>query len=352
MKLGDLSPDLDNPRFSKSLRASLVGEDAVFDRLADDFNALALAESIARHGYFVSEPMIATEEEGKWVVLEGNRRLTALYGLAREDLRQNFDDRARWEEAAASAGITMDFELPVIVADSRGDADEVIGFRHIGGVLQWSPVQRAQFLARMIDEQGQSFTQVADSVGEEVSIVKMLYRNQAIIEEAEDGGEAEVAASATERFGIFTNALNRTTLRDYVGAVSVPRVEERVRQLPDESLPFLVELSSWLFGDREHTKVISESREIGQLATVVGHDDAREELQRTRNLESALDIAQSAGDPDPAKVMKGFATGVGHLRTSVGSIELIAMEPRAVALSEELEGLTEEIVDAVDRAQA
>jgi len=350
-QLSELTPDIRNPRFPKSVREGLADADQAFDHLADAFASLDLAESIARHGYFVSEPMIITEEEGQWVVLEGNRRLTALHGLARPELRANFDSPERWDEAAAQAQVSLDYEVPVLIADEREDADQVIGFRHIGGILAWSPVQRAQFIAHLIDERGESFMDTAEAVGEEESMVRLLYRNQAIITAAEDLGGEEIASRATKRFGIFTSALNRTTLRDFVGANPVSEVEERCDQLSADRLPHLEELSSWLFGSNGDAKVIRESREIKQLAQVVAHDDALEELRRTRNLESALDIAQQVDDPDPAKVMRALATGVGHVRTASASIELIAVEPRTAELSEELDELAEQIHDAVERAE-
>lgn len=350
-RLADLVPDRHNPRFPRRVRASLNDADDVFDHLADAFDALDLAESIARHGYFVSEPMIITEEEGEWVVLEGNRRLTALYGLARPDLRASFDHVDRWNEAAAEADVSLDDEMPVLIADEREDADEVIGFRHIGGILAWSPVQRAQFIAHLVDERGESFADTAESVGEEESMVRLLYRNQSVILAAEELNRPDVAAKAVNRFGIFTSALNRTTLRDFIGVRPVSQVEERAPQFSEDHLSELVELSSYLFGSNGDDKVIRESREIKGLSIVVGHGEALEELRRTRDLESALDVALQADDPDPAKVMRSLANAVGHLAKVADSIEVIAMEERTADLVEQLEELTELVIDAVQRGQ-
>ena len=46
------------------------------------FEPITVAESISRHGYFGSEPLVVVRENDRWIVLEGNRRLTALLGLA------------------------------------------------------------------------------------------------------------------------------------------------------------------------------------------------------------------------------------------------------------------------------
>jgi hypothetical protein len=349
-RLGDLVPDPRNPRFPEDQREALANGDEIFDYLADAFDALLLAESIASHGYFASEPMIVLAHGDRWLVLEGNRRLTALYGLARADLREQFDNEVRWEDAAKKAEITLDFEVPTLVADAREDADAVIGFRHIGSVLEWKPLQRARFLAYLVDDRQETFLDAADSVGEEESVVRMLYRNQGIIVRARELDQSEFAARATDRFGIFTAALNRTPLRDYIGAAPVSEVKERVPQLDADSLPQLVELGSWLFGSNGDERVIRESRQLTMLAKVVADDQARAELQRTRDLEGAFAIIARTTTPEPARLMRQFATGVGHIRSVAGHLEIIVAEPRTRELADELSELSEEIADSLPGA--
>jgi hypothetical protein len=294
--------------------------------------------------------MIVMAHRDSWLVLEGNRRLTALYGLARPDLREQFDDQSRWEEAAAKAEITLDFEVPTLVADAREDADAVIGFRHIGSVLEWKPLQRARFLAYLVDDRQETFMEAADSVGEEESVVRMLYRNQGIIVNARELDQREFAGRATHRFGIFTAALNRSPLRDYIGAAPVPEVRERVPQLGADSLPQLVELGSWLFGSNGDERVIRESRQLTMLAKVVADDEARAELQRTRDLEGAFAIIARTTTPEPARLMRQFATGVGHIRSAASHLEIIAAEPRTRELADELSELSEDIADSLPDA--
>jgi hypothetical protein len=351
VRLADLVPDRKNPRFPPEEREDLGSDDEIFEYLADSFDALPLAESIALHGYFASEPMIITEEAGDLVVLEGNRRLTALYGLAREDLRERFDDREAWSEAAQKADVSLDFEVPTLEAEVREDADAVIGFRHIGSVLAWKPIQRAQFLAYLIDDREESFLEAADSVGEEESVVRLLYRNQGIITCAREMDRPEVALRATKRFGIFTAALNRVALREHVGAKPISDVEERVPQIQEDDLPHLVELSSWLFGSNGDQRVITESRQITLLATVVADDQALEELRRTRDLEGAFALIPETTTPEPKRVMRSLAMGVGHIRSAAASIGLIAGEPRTETLSSELDDLSDEIREAIEEIE-
>jgi hypothetical protein len=345
-----LHADPRNPRLPEKLRGKLR-DNRLLKHLADNFDAVTVAESVARHGYFGSEPLVVTRENSRWVVLEGNRRLTALLGLARPDLRATFRDPGSWEEIAdrvpTSRAITERTQVPVLVAARRHDADALIGFRHIAGVQEWKPLQRAQFISHLIDERGQSFIEVAETVGEEESVVRMLYRNQAILREAMKLGAEDVAAQAEARFGTYTAALNRNGLRDFVGARPTSEVRERTPQLDDEHLAALIQLASWLYGDKKRKKVITDTRELTILAEVVRVPRALKELQRTRDLQGAYALTPGP----PKRLIRQLSVAVGHLKAVVNSVDIIADQERAHELVAELDELTRQLVEAIDATE-
>src|SRR3954447_12319666 len=123
-KLKDLHPDPQNPRLRHEQRGKL-SDDELLVFIASSYEPIVVAESIARHGFFGSEPLVITEEDSRWIVLEGNRRLTALLGLARPDLRAQFDAPGDWDELASRREIPMSLDIPVLVAAERVDADAV-----------------------------------------------------------------------------------------------------------------------------------------------------------------------------------------------------------------------------------
>jgi hypothetical protein len=347
--LGELRPDSHNPRLPLDVKDQLTDDDLLVE-IADSFDPLILADSIARHGYFGSEPLIVLGEDNGWTVLEGNRRLTALLGLARPDLRERFADRARWEELQPQTPITPETPVPVIIADEREDADAVIGFRHIGQVLEWKPLQRAQFIAYLVDERGQSFAEVSDTVGEEEDTVRMRYRNQSILRHAAELGRPDILELGQKSFGTYTAALNRTGLREFVGVGAISEVAERSEQLADEKLPSLVELFGWLFGVEGGSKVIGESRELTRLATVVQHGRALAELRRSRDLDAAYAMTEAPrSDRD---YLRQLAVAAGHLRAVVEAAEAVAHEPRTRTLVGEMRELLDELESALDDADA
>ncbi len=195
--LRSLRLDSDNPRLSPDEQRKSQADLAV--DLEIGFEALTVAESVASHGYFESEPLIviAGSSPGIWVVVEGNRRLTALLGLADSQLRAQFPDAKLWEPLAEQANITLDDEFPVVRLKSRTEATPIIGFRHISGILAWAPWAQARYVARLVDEEGMTYAEVATMIGIDKTKVANLYRDQAIVDYAHGLGiETAVMTSA------------------------------------------------------------------------------------------------------------------------------------------------------------
>jgi len=54
---------------------------------------MEVAESIATRGFFPNEPLLAVKEDGRFVVVEGNRRLAALKALREPSLLEGTYER-------------------------------------------------------------------------------------------------------------------------------------------------------------------------------------------------------------------------------------------------------------------
>ena len=79
LTLDQLRPDWLNPRFLPGTADRFETDADVYEYLDQKYDAHAVADSIARHGFFESEPLIAIpgEQSGYFIVVEGNRRLAA-----------------------------------------------------------------------------------------------------------------------------------------------------------------------------------------------------------------------------------------------------------------------------------
>jgi hypothetical protein len=231
-EIGNLLLDPKNPRLSESKQG--ISQTELAEELDLGFEAFTIAESIASHGFFKSEPLIVipSEEKGKWITVEGNRRLTALLALAREDVRRNFPDSDKWNELAEKAGITLNTKIPIVIVQSRAEVVPIIGFRHISGILAWTPFAQARYIAKLVEDDGLTITEVSKLIGIEKTRAGNLYRDQAIAQQATafgiDTGPVESS------FSLLTVAMNNVKLREHIGASLGSRLGPGAPPIPEE----------------------------------------------------------------------------------------------------------------------
>ena len=107
-----------NPRLTEDEQTAVTDHLTLLKLMDRQYDPLTIAESIAEHGYFASEPMIVLDEgDDKLTVLEGNRRLTALKGLADPEVSKHFKDPGRW--AALREAAELPSEVPLLRAETR-----------------------------------------------------------------------------------------------------------------------------------------------------------------------------------------------------------------------------------------
>lgn len=225
LPVNELLLDRQNPRLPEDLEPE--SQEELIEFVAEEYDALRIAESMARFKYFRSEPLIVVEEEGQHVVVEGNRRLAALKILLDDELREALPlSRAeRWRAAADQADREALGEVPVEVRADRADIAPLLGYRHISGIEPWDPWPKARFIATLIEEGDRSFEDAASIVGEDDSSVKSHYRNFRILRQASENFELPTDR-AEDRFGTFNRAMQSTDLREFIGAPA-PRHTER-----------------------------------------------------------------------------------------------------------------------------
>src|SRR6266566_3078427 len=207
--------DDENPRLPEDLQPKT--QEALLKLMANEYNTMEVARSVAEHGYFDSEPMIAIKAGSKLRVIEGNRRLTALKLLLSDSLRHSLDldESSKWDELASDTDVEDRF--PIHVAKSRQSVAPIIGYRHIAGIEPWDPWAKARFIAKQVGQEKQTFEDVARIVGEDESDVRESYRNYRIAVDAEK--KLKVPADRVKRsFGFFTRAMNSVGLREHMGA--------------------------------------------------------------------------------------------------------------------------------------
>lgn len=137
-----------------------------FERILDDrFLVQQLKDSILKIGFLPVDRLVVMELEGnpgKYLVIEGNRRLAAIKSL--------LEDRDNGEIDVPEDIEKTLMNLPVLVIaeqDPRSRrylARVFQGVRHLSGVREWGPYQQAQIVAMMLDE-GKDLQEICDTLG-------------------------------------------------------------------------------------------------------------------------------------------------------------------------------------------
>lgn len=340
VELKELHLDPENPRLPAKVRGA--DEPELIEYMARHYNAITIAESIARFGYFPSEPMVAMKISGlKGLrVIEGNRRLAALKGLADPEVRKSLPSPARWKRAADRAKKNLPARFPVLIASQWDDAAPLIGFRHISGITEWEPFQKASFIARLVDDESRSFEEIAELVGEKESTVRTLYRNFSIVEQARDRFKLPVAASAEELFGTFTAVLNRRALREFIKGPQPSRVTGGNWPLPNSAKQNVADLLSWIYGDEDHDAVIDETRDLGDLARIVESKEGLNELRTSRDLDAADTATGGPGERLRERLEEAataLAAAARSIRVAEEDPDIDALIQKCVELAEQLQ---------------
>lgn len=345
ISLRDLDLDPANPRLPKDFVAGSPTQTEIALFIDKNHDPLRIAESISRHGFFASEPLIAIRgTDGRYIVVEGNRRLVALLGLSDAELRKSLVQQTRgW---ANLESVPRDAELPVVVVDDRSQVDALLGFRHISGIEPWDPFAQARFVSELVDRTG-SFSDAARIVGRKEPEVRSMYRDHDIVIQAKerfgiDTRRVEVA------FGVFNAAMGITNLRTFIDAPAPRKVDPESWPVPDEKRESTQRLIEYIYGDeRGHGRVIDDSRQLQLLGRVLADKSGQSEavLRRTRNLQAALDATVSNEEAARAQLQRASRS----IRAAKDLINSNGFEPRVlVPLIDECSVAITEVREAVE----
>jgi hypothetical protein len=157
LDLDELLLDLQNPRISKAGSQREALQKIIEDQ---DLKLVVLAESIVADGLSPMDRWLvlkSVEERGKYVVLEGNRRLAAIRLLHNSavlgDLEVRSPVKKRIEELSAQFTLKSVQPIPCFEVPDRAAASTWINQRHTGenkgrGIVNWGGVATARFRGR------------------------------------------------------------------------------------------------------------------------------------------------------------------------------------------------------------
>lgn len=138
----------------KNVRLEIADAKVEADIIEDLFvneDALGLVEGICKVGYLTHETPVVLKRRGKYVMVEGNRRLAALKAIQNPMLVPDYQGRI-----AAFATLLPErsalSKIRVMVAPNQSETDQLVAAIHTGNLRKaWTPSRQAAFFQAQID---------------------------------------------------------------------------------------------------------------------------------------------------------------------------------------------------------
>ena len=284
--------DKDNPRLPHSVVNS-DDEADVIDWMLKDASIIELMGSIGEKGFFAGEPLLGVKDSknaGKYTVVEGNRRLTAVKLLHHPELAKR---KISSIKIVADEAKIKPSKLPVMLFNARKEILDYLGFKHITSVKPWSALAKAKHLRDLQKEfEGSNVTMaeqyklLAKAIGSRSDFVRELLIGLDVYDKIADKGFFDINGLNEESidFGVYYNAFKYANIFQFLGI-------DKNNNTPTEDLDIsrLEEMTRWVSEkDSQGRTRLGESRNLSKLNAVVKVPEALALFREGRTLDDAL----------------------------------------------------------------
>lgn len=292
-RVSDLHFDYKNPRLAEYGITKATSEDEILRVLWEAMDVRELVQSISASGFFPHEALIVAKEDGRNIVIEGNRRLAAVKLLLGGDKSKELG----WALPALSKAARSDLESVPTIFSTREEAWRFLGFKHVNGPAKWSSYAKAAYIATVHKTYGIPLADIANQIGDRHNTVQRLYRGLMVLEQAEREG-------VFNRENVFRTRIAFSHLYtglDYEGISSflsiAPKETETDSPIPREKIKELGEFCVWLYGDRLQNRppvVETQNPHLRMLNAVVANREAVSALRAGEDLSKSYEISRPA----------------------------------------------------------
>ena len=291
IRVSDLAFDLNNPRLLEYDLNDNSTPSEIIRVLWDAMDVRELVLSIEASGFFSHEPIIVAYEEGKNVVIEGNRRLAAVKLLLDPELAGALDIAVPTITREAKNALR---ELPYL-PDTRQNAWRYLGFKHVNGPAKWSSYAKSQYIADVHRNYREPLEDIARQLGDTHRTVQRLFRGLMVIEQAEQmkAFDREDRYHKHFYFSHLYTGIGYDGIASFLGLRS--ETEEDEEPVPIEKRKELSDFCLWLYGSKKQDRrplIRSQNPDLRRLDAVVATSEAVAALRAGSELTQAFEISR------------------------------------------------------------
>ncbi|UPR52761.1 hypothetical protein ITG09_03700 [Vibrio cyclitrophicus] len=289
--LDRLKLDSKNPRLPLKLRDATNRQ--VVDWMLSDASLIELMMAIGTNGFFPGEPLLVAEEGGKLVVIEGNRRLASLMILNEKVIPTVQLGSVNQVKEKTSERPTA---IPVIRFERREQIEKYLGFRHVTGVKEWSPLAKARYLKSLMDTVADGFItneqyrELAKQIGSKRPYVQRLivsYDLYELIEREQFYGIADLDEDRFH-FTYLMDSLNRPEIRKFIGVDF-----DNLNVLEHFEQDNFKQLIEWFFlrlAKNGRPAMNASSGQLAMFCAVLGNQSSLDNFKAESNLRAAYEL--------------------------------------------------------------
>ena len=333
VSLGNLYLDPNNFRFVDHPDYRPVADEDVFkaevQRLAQTFVAgksqehiQDLIDSIKENGWLDIDPILAERREsGKFLVVEGNRRVATLKHLQRQ-----YQDG---ETYLGKLDVALFSKVPVVLYEAADERQKMVmmGLHHISGKRRWPAINRALALKRLRDQ----FNGDADAVCRALGISKQDFnrsvRALSLVDAYKESDYGDQFKA--DQYSLFRDVLGRPAIRSWLGwndEISVATKRDNL----DRLFNWMSKVEDVEDGDAdsgdvdirsESDPVITTQGHIRELAKMIEDPVALSMLDETRSLQDATLSSDLLVKADIVRAFGACDDGIAKLSRQVGELD-------------------------------
>lgn len=292
-EIDHLNLDWKNPRLAEFGVKATTPPKEIFNVLWENMALEEIVTSLVAHGFFDTEPLIVTKEEGKLVVIEGNRRLAAVMIVRDTELVDDKLDEKILERITPK--IKKDLEkIPVIIVKNREEAWRFVGFKHINGPAKWNSFAKAQHIAQVHKEYGIPLDEIAFQVGDTHNTVQKLFQGMMVIEQSEKlkvFNREDIKKNRLYFSHLYT-ALQYEGFRDFI-SIGEATMESK-SPVPLKKKEQLGEVLTWLYGSKKlgiEPIIKTQNPDLRRLENVIKDREAIAALRAGSTLEASYELS-------------------------------------------------------------
>jgi hypothetical protein len=341
LQLSQLLLDPNNPRFSElgedpspvpeSRFAEPRVQSVAYEKMKrPSFDVAELRDTIKTLGFLPVDRLVVRRwkpSEDKYVVVEGNRRVTALRWL--HDLHDEGKLALSAEQEANYSTLGC-----LLLDDTALPAAHLIipGLRHVSGIKEWGPYQKAKAV-HSLRTMGYSSQEVGQTLGLSTRAANQAYRCFKALEQMK--GDEELGEYAEPRmYSYFEEVMKRPNLREWLAW------DDTLERFGEEAR--IREFYSWIVPlDGGASAKLPEALSVRELGQIV--DDA-EALAVLRRPEGSLSKALARFEADhPEEWQPKIHSAISALKL-LSTDELRTLDPSSLKLLKDLQERAEQVI--------